>query len=265
MSKVLDKSKLNFLVDAVMFLCMMAIAGLGFLMKFILIPGEERWIKYGRNVELTLLDMNRHKWGTIHLTIAFVLLGVLALHIILHWKVIIGIYQKLITNQAARRIIAIVFIIVAALLLLTSFAVKPHVEELGRGEGRGHQSLHDQDLSPLTLSLTEPQAQMLEHGEAAVVHSDNHGAGEIAPGCGGCPIIAPTQVSADVADSHEVKGYMTIGEVAEKHNVPLDRLIMHLGLPASTSGQEKLGRLRKKYDFTMSDVERTIQTLKNAQ
>jgi len=266
MKIVLDKSKFNLLIDAVMFLCMMAIAGLGFLMKFILIPGEERWVKYGRNVELTLLDMNRHEWGKIHLTVGLVLLGTLVLHIILHWKAIVGIYQKLITNQTARRIIATVFIIVSALLLLTAFAVRPRVEELGRGEGRGHHFLQDES-SPLDPSGAGPLAETMEYGDVAIVHSDNYDAGESFPGCGGCPIVAPAQAVAEEADSHShgVQGYMTIGEVAEQENVPLNRLIEHLGLPATPSSQEKLGRLRRQYDFTMSDVERAIHALQKTE
>jgi len=38
-----NKSKLNFVIDAVMFLVLMAMAGLGFLMNYVLIPGKERW------------------------------------------------------------------------------------------------------------------------------------------------------------------------------------------------------------------------------
>ena len=91
-----DKSKVSFVIDALMFLCMMAIAGIGFLMKFVLIPGKERWVKYGRNVDLYLLGMDRHEWGTIHLVIGFILLGLLVLHIILHWKMILAMYHRFI-------------------------------------------------------------------------------------------------------------------------------------------------------------------------
>ena len=83
------KGKLNFIIDALMFICMMAIAGLALLMKFILIPGKDRLAKYGRGVDLSLLGMDRHEWGTIHLAIGLALLGLLTLHIILHWKAII--------------------------------------------------------------------------------------------------------------------------------------------------------------------------------
>jgi len=99
-----DKAKLNFIIDALMFICMTAIVGFGILMKFILIPGKERWGKYGRSVELLWLGMDRHEWGTIHLSIGFMLLGLLALHIVLHWKVIVGLFQKMVGNQKARRI-----------------------------------------------------------------------------------------------------------------------------------------------------------------
>lgn len=239
-----DKSKLNFLIDALMFLCMTAIAGLGFLMKFNLIPGFARWDKYGRSVELTLLGMDRHQWGTIHLTIAFVLLGALVLHIILHWKVIVGIYQRLIPHQPARRIIAVVFIAAAALLLLTPVTVKPRVEELGRGEGRQDHASHEE-----SAALFDP--------------------------CGGCPEAQRHTATGAASDSLatpvgageliDVKGYMTLGEVCGKYGVPTDCLLKHLGLPAGTSSNEHLGRLRKQHDFTMDDVEQTIRTYKNAQ
>jgi hypothetical protein len=37
----MNKAQLNFAIDALMFLCMTAIAGLGFLMKYVLLPGRE--------------------------------------------------------------------------------------------------------------------------------------------------------------------------------------------------------------------------------
>ena len=63
----MDKSKFNFVIDALMFLCLMAMAGLGFLMKYVLPPGREVQAKYGRNVYLSWLGWDRHDWGDIHL------------------------------------------------------------------------------------------------------------------------------------------------------------------------------------------------------
>jgi cytochrome b561 len=132
-----DKSKVNFVIDALMFLCMMAMAGIGFLMKFILIPGKDRWVEYGRNVELYLFGMDRHQWGTIHLTIGFALLGLLVIHIVLHWRKIVNLYKSLIGNKMARKIIASVFIIACAILIAFPFILRPEVQETGRGERRG--------------------------------------------------------------------------------------------------------------------------------
>jgi len=209
-----NKSKVNFVIDALMFLCLMAIAGIGFLMKFVLIPGKERWIKYGRNVDLSLLGMDRHEWGTIHLVIGFILLGLLVLHIILHWKMILGIYHRLIGSRKARRIISSVFIIACVTLVILPFIVNPEVQELGRGEGR------------------------VEHGyveetEETIEHPENK-------------------------SSIEVRGYMTLIEVAEKYNVPTEYLKKHLDIPKSTSDEERLSWLRKRHGFTMRDVKRII-------
>ena len=62
--------------------------------------------------------------------------------------------------------------------------------------------------------------------------------------------------------SIEVKGYMKLSEVASKYNVPCSYLKKNLGIPQSTSDDQKLGWLRKKYDFKMSEVELMIEKYK---
>ena len=132
---VIEKSKLNFIVDALMFVFMMALAGIGFLMKFDLLPGKERWLQYGRNVNLFWLGLDRHEWGTIHLVIGYILLGLLLLHIILHLRWIFNIYERVLINRTQRIILAAFFIIVSLVMLLFPFTITPHVEEAGPGTG----------------------------------------------------------------------------------------------------------------------------------
>ena len=67
----MDKPKFNFIIDAAMFLCVMALAGLGFLMKYVLPSGRDAWAKYGSNLQLSWLGWDRHDWGDIHLYLAF--------------------------------------------------------------------------------------------------------------------------------------------------------------------------------------------------
>ena len=91
----MDKTKLNFFIDASMFLTMMALAGLGLLIKYVLIPGRIAWAQYGRQMELTWLGLDRHAWGAVHLYLAFLLLSLLLLHVILHWKMIRGLFTRI--------------------------------------------------------------------------------------------------------------------------------------------------------------------------
>ena len=107
----MQKSVLNFSINATMTLCMSAIVGIGFLIKYTLISGQERWEIYGRNVEISLLGMDRHQWGMLHLILGFILLGLLVAHIILHWKIITNVYKKIIKEPLTKKTIAIVFII----------------------------------------------------------------------------------------------------------------------------------------------------------
>jgi len=133
----MSKPKLFFFIDALMFLCLMAIAGLGFLMKYVLLPGRERWAKYGRNVDLYWLGWDRHDWGQIHLYLALIFLALLVLHIILHWQQIIGLYAKFISNAKTRTRVTMVFVILVVLLLSFPFLITPDVVERGRGPGSG--------------------------------------------------------------------------------------------------------------------------------
>jgi len=136
----MDKPKLNFIIDALMFLCLMAIAGLGFLMKYILPPGRAVRAKYGRNLDLSWLGWDRHDWGDIHLYLALTLLTLLVIHLILHWQQILGLFQRLIPDPTRRHRIALVFLILSLLLIYFPFLISPDIQPRGRGGGGGQRS-----------------------------------------------------------------------------------------------------------------------------
>ncbi|OPX21144.1 MAG: hypothetical protein BZ151_00320 [Desulfobacca sp. 4484_104] len=130
------KAKVNFVIDALMFLIMCAIAGIGLLMKYVLIPGKNRWVEYGRNVDLFWLGLDRHEWGSIHLYLALILLTLLVIHIILHWQMILSLFGSLIPNTGARSLIALIFIVISISLIGFSLLLSPEVQEIQRGRGR---------------------------------------------------------------------------------------------------------------------------------
>ena len=84
------------------------------------------------------------------------------------------------------------------------------------------------------------------------------------------------QVPADAPDIHEgdreeyhherrellsgidIQGYMTLKEVSAAYDVPADLIKEKLDIPLGTDDNERLGRLRRWYGFTMSDVREII-------
>jgi hypothetical protein len=131
----MDRSKLNFVIDALMFLCMMAMAGLGFLMRYILPSGRDAWAKYGSNRQFSWLGWDRHDWGDIHLYLAFTLLSLLIVHLILHWQQILGLFQRLVPNPRQRYRIALIFLLLSLLLIYFPFLITPDSKARGRGGG----------------------------------------------------------------------------------------------------------------------------------
>lgn len=213
-----------------MFTCITLIASIGFLIKFTLITGKESWKIYGKNVDLLFFGMDRHEWGTVHLYIGLVLLGLLVLHICLHWKMIVGLHLKLTASPKIRKICFWVFIAVSIFLIVFSFTVSPKVVE--RESGKGHQSIRKVYENEIETTMKQPvdKPQSNSHDKYTI---------------SGIAI--------------EVRGYMTLTDVAQKHNVPINILIDQLGIPKSAGlSVQQLGRLRKIYNFRMTDVEKII-------
>lgn len=123
----MNKSRLNFIIDAVMFLGMMALAGTGFVRKYILLSGSASKAAFGRKVHMLLLGINRDGWAVIHLYLGYFLLFLLFWHIYLHWQQIASIYRKWIPNQKIRWVITAVFILLGMVLLLFPFFIEPVV------------------------------------------------------------------------------------------------------------------------------------------
>ena len=230
------KPKINFIIDTLMFLLMAAMGGIGFLMKYTLIPGSERWKVYERNVELYLFGMDRHEWGTIHLILGFIFFGLLLLHIILHWKLIIIYFRLFISGGRVRILIGSVFAVLSIVLLLFAFFVPFEVALLRQGEG--HHRMERAIEEPAEMPIQEsgkPEPTSHKNKEDHERHTR----------------IEKSQI--------DIRGDMTLKQAAVIYGVPADSLKMYLEIPVSVSENEKLGRLRRRYDFHMSDVERFIE------
>ncbi len=115
---------------------MSAVVGIGFLIKYTLISGQERNAIYGKNVELSLFGMDRHEWGYIHLVIAFVLLGLLVIHLFLHWKTIISVYKRIAKQKLVSKLITVSFITICTMFIVVPFFTNPTITNTEHNDRR---------------------------------------------------------------------------------------------------------------------------------
>lgn len=238
------KAKINFIIDAIMLLLLGMLAGIGLLIKYVLVSGEERWIKYGRNVDISFWGLDRHEWGEIHLFIAVGLIGFLVLHIVLHWNMIVCLYKRIICNKPARIICALTFMAVTVLLVLFPYFIRVETDELASGRERFQNLPVNENVTQAEESIqtAKPKKEKVELG--AVIkekEEDLH-----------------HHIDADI----DVKGFNTLAEISREYDIPCDYIKQKLDIPLSTSNSSKLGHLRKQYGFKMSELELIIANYK---
>jgi hypothetical protein len=63
----------------------------------------------------------------------------------------------------------------------------------------------------------------------------------------------------------EIDGSMTLHEVEQRTGVPAAVILKELGLPSDLPTDERLGKLRKKHDFKIHDIQNIVQKHLNQQ
>jgi len=263
-------TRFNFIIDALLFLAMALIGGIGLLMKYKLVSGEERWEIYGSNPELYLLGLDRHQWGDLHLYLGYAFFGLLAFHIILHWRQIKGIFRKMVPARAWQVAWTSGFVVVS--LFFLSFAFVSPIDvgppQVGRGRIHLESGIPSQPSGERFTPSGPPRNSLREEG------SFLRGRGaeiDLPQGYSGSPVEAEALTQrepapADLPGLHEdheertldINGTYTIGDVASRYGVPAGVIKSSLGISPDLPDSERLGRLRRRYGFHMSDVERVI-------
>ena len=244
----MKRSNLLLLIDVLMFLFLALMSGLGLMIKYILVPGTKRWDIYSRNVDLTFLGMDRHECGTVHLIFALLFLSLLVLHIILHWKSLVAYVCKIVNTKAEANVLIVAFAVVLFFIIIFPFLVNIKVSELGEGRDR---FLHGSEQQHIPAAVH--REQNIATGRAGEEESLNKENVE----------SSQDPEHHDIDPDIEVYGSMSLINVSVKYNVPVSHIIKELDLPASTGGNEQLGRLRRKYGFKMSDIELIIHNYRH--
>jgi hypothetical protein len=86
-----SRTLLNFVIDSLGLLLMLSMLCTGVIIRFVLPPGSS-----GRNGGrgFSLWGMERHAWGDLHFWLAVSLVGLLLLHVALHWSWVCGLWKR---------------------------------------------------------------------------------------------------------------------------------------------------------------------------
>jgi len=226
------KSKINLIIDGIMLILMSIIAGLGLLMKYVLVPGFKRNDIYGKDVELFWFGYDRHWWGNLHYILSIILVALIALHIILHWKMIVSIFERMVSIKGFRIAFGIILLVISIFLIVSTLFVKPQVEE--EFSGHSHKVIQ-QDQAKTIEKQTKTNIN-----DATPLNEKKH----------------------EHSNSEDIKGSMTLNEIAEKYNISADIIKHEMNIPTSVSNDSKAGRLKREYGFSIDELREVAERLK---
>lgn len=131
----ISSNQWNFILDSIFIFCLIWLASTGLLIHVKLPPGSRG---------ITLWSISRHEWGEIHLIIGLIFLGMIFLHLILHWRWLYSMIKGKSEQQdnSKRRIsIALIIIVFLCIVAISPFLSSPKSSNANEGSGgRGWQN-----------------------------------------------------------------------------------------------------------------------------
>ncbi len=232
-----NRTKVNFYIDLFLFIIFAALIGMGILIKFVLISGQERWLAYGANPELTFLGFDRHEWGTIHLITGIVFFILFIFHQVFHWNMIKCMFRKCVPSKSIRAGLVTLSLVLFAGLIVFPFFVNPVKGPAGIGVGQ---------FSPEELGIDVNDSIRLELKKPGKIKGEETD-------------FELHLHKKDKLEKADITGKMTLEGISLKYNVSVDLLKNRLNLPDHVSKYERLGRLEKKYDFTLQELRDIVE------
>lgn len=143
----MSRTALNAIVDAVAYAGLVLLASTGLMLRWQMPPGSGglhgmgSGAGAGRRPVTVVWGLSRHEWGSVHYWIAVVLIGVLAVHLLLHWKWIVCVlrgkpHADVSGGRFALGIAGLILVTLLAVApLLTPAQTAPRSELLKRSSG----------------------------------------------------------------------------------------------------------------------------------
>ena len=126
----MTKNTVNYIINAVLAALMIDIAFIGVLLAFFIPKGE----RAGYEAKL-LWGLHRHDWGDIHLVLSLALLGLVILHVWLHWSWVAACTRRLLCRTTWGIVVAV--IVAAAIIFALAWQVSPRAyarQDKGAGQ-----------------------------------------------------------------------------------------------------------------------------------
>jgi hypothetical protein len=114
-----NRLKTNIIIDLVMFIAMAITSISGVVIK-IIAPlrrsAHEEWVR--KAASCFFQAWSRRTWAHIHLWAGVIVMVLLVVHIVLHWRVIDSFFKKHISNKVARGVLYMVLLVLLLLSLI---------------------------------------------------------------------------------------------------------------------------------------------------
>ena len=249
----------KYLVDTLMFVCILGVAGIGLMMGFAIPegPASAGGTKF-------FLGIHRHQWGMIHLYLSIAFTALIVVHLVLSWSWIKGKARSLFGRawKGALGLTLLAAILVPILFWLATPKNDPAYAEYGAGVGlRWRQEAAAGsppsafESQPAVPAGETPSAALAAHPEKTV---------EPAPATEPAAVEAPKAVSghSEAATAAAViTGQMTFRDVERATGVPARDIVARMDLPPDAPLDEMLGRLRRRYGFEIEQVRAVVAGL----
>jgi hypothetical protein len=246
----IKESDWRYLVDALLFVCLIGMVFVGVLLGLVLSEGpvSSGGSKY-------FLGLHRHQWGDIHayLSIAFVIL--MAVHLVLSWKWIKAKTRQIFKRGATPALAVIGGLPVAVLFLFWIWTPRDSESFRSYGVGAGERRVTPRaqlNEAPLSVekSVRHDDLRRSERPTEQAVEAEHF----------------PEEDHHAQVGSITITGRQTLRDLENATSIPAGEIVKRMGLPERTSLDETLGRLRRLYGFEIQEVrDQVAQLLKERQ
>jgi len=270
----MKKTNLKYIVDVFMFLCIVGIAGIGFLMGFFLAEGPTALER-----EKYFMGLHRHQWGEIHLYLSLAFTFFVILHLILNWNWVKSKTRMIFKDGWKAMLTATAVLAVLIPFIFWIFFPKYPKEylEYGTGRGRGRVLNPPESQSRITGTTYKQEQEFQTSVEQSRRLEEPLRRKETGKPLSERPRQYAQEEVRQEMEEHEqqlvhgrletelegvlIHGQMTMEEAVRITGVPYNEIAAAMNLPSRIPRQESLGRLKRRYGFTMQELRDTIAEL----